>query len=93
MTLLLNIDSKEPIEVKTHGTYFSQKDVVRIGDYEIGIIDFLISAEYVLTNTNLYEGDPRLMFLRRVKEAATITGWSGEGQRIKLPDLPQYIKE
>lgn len=75
MSLTLDDPETQPqgLSCKTfgHGT-----PRVFVGDYQIAMTDFLVLAEYVLTNTNLQPVDPRPAFLDRCKQATLLPGWS-----------------
>jgi len=83
MSLSLDLGTKpEGLEIKTHGNIFPD-DVVYLGDYDISIEDFLVCAYYVLTNTDLYDGDPRTKFVNCIKKMHMTDGWNKEGCRFE----------
>ena len=68
--------------------------VVHLGEYEISMKDFLCTAEYVLTNTDLEVDDPRLQFVRCVKSMEIVNGYNPDGKRLKAnvpPILPEIV--
>lgn len=69
------------IYLKTHGAILGE-DLVFLGEYEIGIEDFLEAARYVLTNTDLYIGDPRIKFVNSVKSLERVEGFNKGHQRF-----------
>ena len=72
MSLCLNRGTKpEGLEIKM---FPMGGQVVLLGDYEITMEDFLIAVHYVLTNTNLTEGDPRLQFVECVRSMQVTKG-------------------
>ncbi len=79
MTLTLGKD----IEVKM---WFDNRVYIgragRVRDVEISLADFLSAAYYVLTNTDLEPNDPRLAFLKVVKEMAVISGYTAGESRL-----------
>ena len=89
MSLMLNTDTKpNNLYTKTYSPKF-----VTVGDYEIGINDFLCLVEYVLTNTDLVPDDPRIDFVKRMKTAKKVQGWrSGKSERLEFSELGCKIK-
>jgi len=59
---------------------------VFVGEYMLSLEDFLQLAEYVLTNTDLKEGDPRLAFVARAELAQVVEGYNPGGKRIVFWD-------
>lgn len=85
MSLLLRGKNTTPgLEAKTLGMGILQADVVFLGEYEIGIKDFLALTEYVLTNSNLYLEDPRLDFVEKMKSVKKVEGWGGQGEHLEI---------
>ncbi|MBI2596109.1 hypothetical protein HYW46_05255 [Candidatus Daviesbacteria bacterium] len=80
MSLALELEGTEPkgLEIKTH----SFDKTIRLGKYDIALEDFLIAAEYVLTNTDLTEGDPRRLFVERIKDMQEVDGYNSDGKRF-----------
>jgi len=66
------------LSIKTHP--FS--DTVYLGDYEISMEDFLISAHYVLTNTDIKPDDPRLQFVKCVQSMREVSGFNSSQKRL-----------
>lgn len=66
MSLLLNTGNTSP-EWLTARTSPMLGQIIELGDYEISMVDFLILAHYVLTNTDLEENDPRLQFVECIR--------------------------
>ncbi len=60
------------------GMVFGRSQTVFLGDYQIHIDDFLQGALYVLTNTDLLEGDARLRFVEVVKKLQIVPGYNVE---------------
>jgi len=58
---------------------------------EISLIDFLVIAEYVLTNTDLRKDDPRLLFIKTIKGAKIAKGFNRGKKRITLGRRKPYI--
>lgn len=80
MTLKLNMGTEpDGLEVKTN---VDGDDIVHIGDYELSIEDFFITAHYVLTNTDLRENDSRLQFVRSVNYMYKTVGYNPDGVRL-----------
>ena len=63
-------------------------NVVSIGNYEISLDDFLIVAEYVLTNTDLVPNDHRLQFVKCVKSMKEVKGYNKGRKRLESSLLP-----
>ena len=81
MSLTLDCGTNPPgLRTKTFN------DFVQIGEYNLSLHDFLILAEYVLTNTDLAENDPRLPFIAKVSEFSIVKGWSNGHQKIVIPE-------
>ena len=87
MSLVLNISPKTDanVEIKTYG-FGSMVDEVSIrtphGETIIGIEDFLVAVEYVLTNTDLWDGDPRNEFLNQIKTLKLVPGFNPQSVRL-----------
>ena len=76
MSLILELGTKPAgLEVKTFG-FGSMGNTVHLGDYEISLEDFLVTAKYVLTNTDLESNDPRLQFVKCVQSMKEVDGYS-----------------
>lgn len=60
---------------------------ILLGDYEISLEDFLILAEYVLTNTDLSPDDPRLQFVKCIKSMKEVDGYN-PGRRHLESSIP-----
>lgn len=92
MSLSLDLGTKpKGLTIQTFGIG-SPNDVIFLGDYEISMKDFLIAAEYVLTNTDLKHNDPRRQFVKCVQTMEEVSGYNPEGKRLKssvLPVLPR----
>jgi len=74
------------LEIKSHPNIPGhENETVRIGEYHMSLSDFLVMAEYVLTNTDIVPNDPRVKFLERIKRAEPIPGWNPGNQRIGFP--------
>lgn len=83
MTLVLNMGTEPAgLEVKTLG-FGSWGNTVYIGDYEISLEDFLATAEYVLTNTDLGPNDPRPQFIKCVQLMKEVDGYSPNSKRLE----------
>jgi len=82
MTLLLNsMPTTDPgMEIKTHGFDGS----VWFCHNRIAIEDFLYAVEYVLTNTDLKPHDPRLDFIKAVKDIEVLDGWEDGNERLQM---------
>lgn len=90
MSLILNMGTKPyGLRVKTFG-FGSRLNTVYLGDYEISLEDFLVAAEYVLTNTDLEPNDPRLQFVERVKSMEEVDGYNPGRKRLEVqePTVP-----
>lgn len=62
-------------------------NTVYLGDYEISLIDFLVAARYVLTNTDLEPDDPRLQFVKCVQSMKEVDGYNPGGKHLES-DVP-----
>lgn len=79
MSIELDIDSPTRPWCKT----FSTKEI-SIGSETVGILDFLMLAHYVLTNTDLEgDDDPRHQFLACVRAMREEEGWNPTGKRLE----------
>ncbi|HEY4515475.1 MAG TPA: hypothetical protein VJJ22_04985 [Candidatus Paceibacterota bacterium] len=90
MSLDLNMGTKpDGLRVKTLG-YGGPGvgDVIIIGDYELSLLDFLVTAHYVLTNTDLEQDDPRRQFVRCVSAMNEVHGWG----RNNIPPNPEAVR-
>jgi hypothetical protein len=59
------------------------------GSHDVGLEDFLFAAHYVLTNTDITgHDDPRLQFLRCMKEMELTPGYNSGGERLASPLKP-----
>ena len=86
MSLILEMGTKPAgLEVKTFG-FGSMGNTVHIGDYEISIEDFLVTAEYVLTNTDLDPNDPRLQFVKCVQSMKQVDGYNPRQKRLEASE-------
>ena len=83
MSLSLDLGTKPAgLEVKTFG-FGSMGNTVHLGDYEISLEDFLVTAEYVLTNTDLEPNDPRLQFVKCVQSMKEVDGHNPNRKRLE----------
>ena len=83
MSLILEMGTQPAgLEVKTFG-FGSMGNTVHLGDYEISLEDFLVAAEYVLTNTDLEPNDPRLQFVKCVQSIKQTDGYSPGRKRLE----------
>lgn len=92
-------NTRDHVEVKTWG--IGPTETVFFGDHEVSMSDFLEAAYYVLTNTNLRDGDPRPDFLEQVARLQPVPGWESlvrekdMGDRrlgLPLPDKKPEVK-
>jgi hypothetical protein len=82
MSLILEMGTKPAgLEIKTYGLGL-KPNTVHLGDYEISIEDFLVCAEYVLTNTDIQPNDPRLQFVKCVKSMKEVEGYNPGQKRL-----------
>lgn len=85
MPLFLNSGTiPEHLLVETWGSNGHELEVL-LGGYVISLADFLVAAEYVLTNTDLEPGDPRLQFVERIKSMEKVAGYSQGRERLYAP--------
>ncbi len=70
------------LEVKTYGIL---NNLVRIGEYQLSLKDFLRAAEYVLTNTDLEADDLRIRFVERIQSIRKVYGHNPQEKRFDLP--------
>jgi hypothetical protein len=78
------------IDCNTYGLPVQSVDKVRIGDNYVTYDEFFALAEYVLENTDLYENDPRLRFIGKMKQAIIKDGW--ESTYTKKPCISKRIE-
>jgi hypothetical protein len=90
MSLALEREGTDPkgVEIKTWGRLGGMADIVHLGKYEICIEDFLIAAHYVLTNTDIYPGDPRRQFVECIKTMELTEGYNKGGRHFRSPVPP-----
>jgi len=89
MSITLDLDSRTKPWCKT----MTAKEVV-IGGETVGILDFLVLAHYVLTNTDLEPDDPRRQFVKCVQAMHEDEGWNGESSvalRSKVTPIPPRV--
>jgi hypothetical protein len=72
------------LRVKSWGGIGGMRKVT-IGEYEVSDDDFVAIVEYFFTNANLYDGDPRLALLERIRGASV---GPGHGARMEKQSLP-----
>lgn len=65
-------NSKPVVTLKSHFL----KNAIEFGEYTIPIEDFVLAVEYALTNSDLYENDPRLKLIKRIKNSDIVDGWN-----------------
>ena len=82
MSLSLNLGTKPDGLVVITPLPSLSGQVVWIGEYQISLKDFLLMAEYVLTNTDLEADDLRLPFVECVKSMHVVQGYNKGGQRL-----------
>jgi hypothetical protein len=51
-------------------------NAIYFGEYTIPMKDFVLAVEYVLTNSDLYENDPRLELIETIKKSSIVDGWN-----------------
>ncbi|MDD3487566.1 MAG: hypothetical protein PHF35_04305 [Candidatus Moranbacteria bacterium] len=88
MSLVLSGSKPKGLEVKTYGFPIEARgqEVVRLGDYEISLVDFLCAAYYVLTNSDLNGlTDPRIEFVQAVKKMEIGPGGDYVVEGISIP--------
>jgi hypothetical protein len=86
MSLILEMGTKpEGLEVKTYG-FGLMGNSVYLGNYEISIEDFLVTALYVLTNTDLDVNDPRIQFLKCVHSLKVVRGYNPNRTRLEASE-------
>ena len=92
MSLVLVLGTKPyGLTVKTHG-FGSLGNTVFLGDYEISLEDFLYTAEYVLTNTDLEKDDPRLKFVKYIQSMKEVDGYMPNRRRLEAPEQAVFEK-
>ncbi|MEK7555141.1 MAG: hypothetical protein AAB518_04125 [Patescibacteria group bacterium] len=93
MSLTLDIGTKPAgLEVKTFG-FIAGSHPVLLGDYEISIEDFLIAANYVLTNTDLDSNDPRLQFVKCIQSMREVEGYQPGRKRLSPSEPPVLLPQ
>ena len=90
MSLVLGrLDDSKAATLKTHDSR-----TVHLwgpgGWIEIPIVEFLIGVEYVLTNTDLEQNDPRRLFVERIRASRIGEGWNRGTERIHVADRTEY---
>jgi hypothetical protein len=94
MTLaLFNGTQPEGLVVNTMTFPFpGEKTVVLLGDYEISLEDFLYTAWFVLSNTELAPKDPRLQFIKCIKRARRVDRFKPGMKRLTSSESPVAIR-
>lgn len=90
MSLSLDLGTKPAgLEVNTFGLG-EIGSTIYLGNYEISLKDFLVTAFYVLTNTDLETNDPRLQFVKCVQSMKEVEGYYPIRKRLQagVPPLP-----
>ena len=89
MTLILD-RSNPKIAVKTRGfDPMVGTTIIRFGDYDVPMNDFLSAVHYVLTNTDLQTSDDeRLQFVKCVKSMKVVDGWNQGRKRLNTSIEP-----
>ncbi|MDB4992039.1 MAG: hypothetical protein JWL75_284 [Parcubacteria group bacterium] len=83
MTLHLNQGTTpDNLAVKTQPRLIDSD--VRIGEYSVSAADFCAMVEYVLTNTDLEDEDPRTVLVERIRGATRVSGHNNGGERLLL---------
>lgn len=83
MSITLDLGTKPAgLNIKTWGVG-PLGNTVFLGDYEISIEDFLIAANYVLTNTDLEPNDPRLQFVKCVRLMKKVDSHNSDRKRLE----------
>jgi len=86
MALILQMGTQPAgLEVKTFG-FGSMGNTVHLGDYKISIEDFLVAAEYVLTNTDLDPNDSRLQFVKCAQSMKEVEGYNPGRKRLEASE-------
>ena len=57
-------------------------DIIFLDGHELSLLDLLAMARYVLTNTDLKPGDPRLQFLQYVQSMKQVKGYNPGQMRL-----------
>ncbi len=83
MSLSLDIDTvPKGLVVTSHYQGHVTLDADNGHDIHIGMKDFVALVEYVLTNTDLMENDPRLELVMFCKELKQIPGFNANAKRL-----------
>lgn len=91
MSLSLNLGTRPAgVEIKTFG-FGSMEGIVHLGGYEISMADFLMAVAYVLTNTDLKPGDPRLQFMECVRSMKVVDGYNPNTKRLESSVPPVIL--
>lgn len=85
MSLALEYGTK-PHGLRVHTLGF-RPEIVEIGDYQLSIEDFLLTAFYVLTNTNLTNNDQRLQFVKSIQNMHVVEQPRGD-YRLESDTIP-----
>jgi len=90
MSLILTMGSKpNRLVVKTRS---GSDSTVHLGKYQISLVDFLVMAEYVLTNTELNLNDPRIQFLKIVRSMKQTDGYMPGRKRLEA-SKPAFLPQ
>ena len=79
MSLIL--DRSGGIAVKTFPSVINPK--VYFGDHVVDLEDFVEAMKYVLTNSDLLDGDPRIQFMTWCAKLAVVDGFNPNALRLK----------
>jgi len=77
------------MSIEINGTYIKSHDVpdiIRIGSEEFTMTEFCDIAEYVFTNTDLEDNDPRVELMLRTDCRRYVAGYNDGKKRILLED-------
>ena len=95
MSMILSFSTPPGIEVKTHGHILGDRSSLhlRLPNCEQEVIipleDFRVIVNYVLTNSDLHQDDPRLKLLEDIKKMKRIPGYVTGGIRLgTVIDIP-----
>ena len=88
MILILENDKNEPNNLRAFDNSPDGYTIYGEGvEVTISLESLLELAEYAIINSNLVESDPRLPFVKKIRQMHIVTGYGGNPER-RLKSIP-----